>query len=178
MMLLKLENAINRFSDGLGKIAAILFLLMLLNVFYDVTARYLFQSVSIGLQELEWHLFAAMFMLGIPFALRSGSHVRVDIIYDRLSRERRAWIDIICTVTLLFPFTLLVAWYGIDFAKEAYLIGEGSPDPGGLPYRWVIKSVISFAMLFNFISGVGLLLHSVNTLRGHHQNDGYMPPQH
>ena len=100
MNLLSLEQGINRISDGLGKFAAILFLLMLLNVFYDVSARYLFNSVSIGLQELEWHLFAAMFMLGIPFALRAGSHVRVDIIYDRLSRNRRAWIDILCTLFL------------------------------------------------------------------------------
>ncbi|WP_228345141.1 TRAP transporter small permease subunit [Venatoribacter cucullus] len=178
MNLLSLEQGINRISDGLGKFAAVLFLLMLLNVFYDVSARYLFNSVSIGMQELEWHLFAAMFMLGIPFALRAGSHVRVDIIYDRLSRNRRAWIDILCTLFLLFPFTLLVAWYGIGFAYEAYQIGEGSPDPGGLPQRWVIRSVITIAMVFNFISGIGLLLHSINILRGHHQDEVYVPPQH
>lgn len=178
MTLLTLEHAINRISDWLGKIAAILFILMLFNVFYDVAARYLFQSVSIGLQELEWHLFAAMFMLGIPFTLRAGGHVRVDVIYDGLSLNRKAWIDLICILTLLLPFTLLVAWYGIGFAYEAYQIGEGSPDPGGLPYRWIIRSVISFAMFFNFISGIGLLLHSINILRGHHQTDGYVPPQH
>ena len=128
MNLLSLEQGINRISDGLGKFAAILFLLMLLNVFYDVSAR--------------------------------------------------SWIVILCRLFLLFPFTLLVAWYGIGFAYEAYQIGEGSPDPGGLPYRWVIRSVITIAMVFNFISGMGLLLHSINILRGHHQDEVYVPTQH
>lgn len=178
MFLLRLEQTIGRFSDLLGKIAAILFVLMLFNVFYDVVARYLFNSVSIGMQELEWHLFAAMFMLGIPYTLKAGGHVRVDLIYDRLSLRGKAWVDLICTLTLLLPFTGLVAWYGFDFAREAFQLGEGSGDPGGLPYRWVVKSVIPFAMAFNFISGIGLMLRSINTLAGHHQDDGYEPPQH
>ncbi len=178
MFLLRIEQTIDRFSDLLGMIAAVLFIVLLFNVFYDVVARYLFNVVSIGMQELEWHLFAAMFMLGIPFTLKAGGHVRVDVIYDRLPIRQKAWIDLICTLLLLFPFTLLVAWYGVDFARESFLLGEGSGDPGGLPYRWVIKSVIPFAMFFNFISGVGLLLRSINTLNGHHTDDGYKPQQH
>ncbi len=178
MFLLRLEQTIDRFSDLLGRIAAVLFILLLFNVFYDVVARYLFNRVSIGMQELEWHLFAAMFMLGIPFTLKAGGHVRVDIIYDKLELHQKAWIDLICTLLLLVPFTLLVAWYGVDFAREAFEIGESSGDPGGLPYRWIIKSVIPFAMFFNFISGIGLMLRSINTLQGHHTDDGYVPPQH
>lgn len=178
MFLLRLEQTIDRFSDLLGKIAAVLFILMLFNVFYDVVARYLFNAVSIGMQEMEWHLFAAMFMLGIPFTLKEGGHVRVDVIYEGLPLRMRAWIDLMCTLVLLMPFCLLVAWYGIDFARESFQLGEGSGDPGGLPYRWIIKSVISFAMFFNFISGIGLALHSVNTLAGHHRSDDYTSVQH
>ncbi|QFY89199.1 TRAP transporter small permease subunit [Magnetovirga frankeli] len=167
MFLLRLQGFIDGFSDLLGRIAALLFILLLFNVFYDVAARYLFNSVNLGLQELEWHLYASMFMLGIPFALKSGSHVRVDVIYDRLSARGRAWIDLFGSLLLLLPFTLLIAWYGVDFVKDAYSIGEGSPDPGGLPHRWVIKSVIPFAMLFNFISGIGFMLAALNCLLGH-----------
>ena len=107
MFLLRLERAINAFSDLLGKIAALLFVLMLFNVFYDVIMRYLFNDVSIGMQELEWHLFAAMFMLGVPYTLRVGGHVRVDLIYERLSGNKKAWIDLLGSLLLLLPFALL-----------------------------------------------------------------------
>ncbi len=175
MSLLKLEHLINRFSDLLGKVAAVLFVLLLFNVFYDVISRYVFNDVSIGLQELEWHLYAAMFLLGVPYALRAEGHVRVDVIYERLSPQRRAWIDIFGSLFLLLPFALLVGWYGVGFAAEAYALGETSGDPGGLPYRWVIKAVIPFAFFSMAISGIGLLLKSINILRGVERSD-YVPP--
>ncbi|OOY36132.1 C4-dicarboxylate ABC transporter [Solemya velum gill symbiont] len=164
-MLQKLERLCNRFSDLLGRISALLFLLLVLNVFYDVVARYLFNSVSIGLQELEWHLYASIFLLGIPYAIRTDSHVRVDIIYDRLGARRKALIDLCGVIFLLLPFVLLVAWYGSSFAFESWSLGERSGDPGGLPYRWVIKAVIPFACLSMAVAGVGMLLRSLNTLR-------------
>lgn len=168
MFLLRLERAINRVSDLLGKTAALLLILLLLNVFYDVIMRYLFNDVSIGMQELEWHLFAAVFMLGVPYAIRIDGHVRVDLIYERWGYRTKAWIDLLATLLFLLPFTLLVAWYGIGFARDAFVLGETSGDPGGLPYRWLIKSLIPFAFLFMGISGLGLLLKCINTLNGLH----------
>jgi len=178
MFLLRLENLINHFSDLLGRLAALLFVLLLFNVFYDVLTRYLLNDVSIGMQELEWHLFAAMFMLGVPYTLRVGGHVRVDLIYERLSFRRRALIDLAGSVFLLLPFALLVAWYGVGFAYEAWELGETSGDPGGLPHRWVIKAVIPFTFFSIAISGLGLMLKSINTLRGQHSGADYQPPQH
>lgn len=179
MSLLKLENAINKFSDWLGVISATLFILLLCNVFYDVVMRYLFNDVSIGMQELEWHLYASIFLLGVPYALKTGGHVRVDLIYEGLSFRKKAWIDLLGTLIFLLPFTLLVVWYGIGFAMEAYNLGETSGDPGGLPYRWIIKSMIPISFLCMAISGTGLLLRSVNTLRGLHTEEElhYEAPQ-
>ena len=165
MFLEKMEAAINRFSDALGKFTAVLFILLLLNVFIDVIMRYLFNDVSIGMQELEWHLYASIFLLSIPYALFKEGHVRVDIIYDNLNVRKQAWIDLFGTLILLIPFTVLVTTYGIDFAVESFKLGEGSGDPGGLPYRWIIKSVIPFAFFAITLSGVGLLLKSINILR-------------
>jgi len=167
MFLIKLEKAINRFSEALGKFTAVLFILLLFNVFYDVIMRYIFNDVSIGMQELEWHLYAAIFMLSIPYALYKEGHVRVDIIYDNLNIRKQAWIDLLGTLFLLLPFCLLVARYGIDFTIESYNLGEGSGDPGGLPYRWIIKAVIPLAFFSIGISGIGLMLKSINTLRNH-----------
>ncbi|MCA6065210.1 TRAP transporter small permease subunit [Thalassolituus marinus] len=164
-MLIKAEKAINRFSDFLGTVSAVLFLLMLANVFIDVVMRYVFNDVSIAMQELEWHFFAAMFMLGVPYTLRTGGHVRVDLVYERLSAHKQSVIDIGGGVLLLLPFCLLVGWYGIDFAHEAFALGEMSGDPGGLPQRWIIKAVIPFAFFSTAIAGVAMILSSIITYR-------------
>jgi len=165
-MLIQAERALNRFSDILGFVSAILFILMLFNVFIDVVMRYAFNDVSIAMQEMEWHLFAAMFMLGVPYTLRAEGHVRVDLIFERVSEKAQAWIDIFGCLVLLFPFCLLVGYYGIDFAKEAYELGETSGDPGGLSHRWIIKAVIPFAFFSTAIAGLGLLVTRINELRG------------
>ncbi|EID4341529.1 TPA: TRAP transporter small permease subunit [Vibrio vulnificus] len=166
--LIYIERLFNRFGDLLGWLSSVLFILLLANVVYDVVMRYMFNDVSIAFQEMEWHLFSAVFLLGIPFALKSGGHVRVDLFYERLSHRAQAIIDLLGTIFFLFPFCLLVAWFGIDFAKESYALGETSGDPGGLPYRWVIKAIIPLSFLFMAISGVGLLLHSLNKIVNPH----------
>jgi TRAP-type mannitol/chloroaromatic compound transport system permease small subunit len=166
MFLLNLERVISRYSILLGKLSALLFILLLLNVFYDVLMRYVFNDVSIGMQELEWHLYAAIFLLGIPYGLATGGHVRVDLFYERLSLKHKAWIDLVGCLVLLIPFSVVVAYYGVGFATEAFKLGETSGDPGGLPYRWIVKAVIPFAFFSIAISGIGMLLRSINAIRG------------
>ncbi|MCV2401724.1 TRAP transporter small permease subunit [Marinomonas sp. C2222] len=175
MLLVNLEKAIGRFSNALGTISAILFVLLLFNVFYDVLMRYVFNDVSIGMQELEWHLYAAVFLLGIPYGLQHGGHVRVDVIYENLSIKGKAWVDLFGCIFLLLPFTLLVGYYGIGFAQESYALGETSGDPGGLSHRWIIKAVIPFAFFSMAISGLGMMIRSINVLRGV-STDGFSHP--
>ena len=167
------ERAFNRFSDLIGTFSAILLLLLVANVFYDVIMRYLLNDVSIGMQELEWHLYSMIFLFGVAYTLRADGHVRVDFVYERLSAERRAMIDIVGTVVLLWPFCFLVAGYGIGFAYEAYDINEMSGDPGGLPFRWLIKGMISLSFICVMISSLGFMLRSVNAYRGFRTADEY-----
>jgi TRAP-type mannitol/chloroaromatic compound transport system permease small subunit len=166
--LIYVERMFNVISDWLGRLSSILFILLLANVVYDVVMRYVFNDVSIAFQELEWHLFSAVFLLGIPYAVKASGHVRVDIIYERLSNKAQAIIDILGTLIFLLPFCLLVAWYGIDFAKESYALGETSGDPGGLAYRWIIKAVIPLSFLFMAVSGLGMLFHALNRIVNPH----------
>lgn len=177
-LLLKTETAISRFSTWIGYLCAILLLLLIANVFYDVIMRYLFNDVSIGMQEMEWHLYAAMFLLGVSYGISTEGHVRVDVIYERLSPKRRAIIDLTGSILLMIPFTLMVAWYGIDFTWQAYDIDEGSGDPGGLPNRWIIKGVIPLSFLAMAISGLGMMLRSINTLRGYHLDEEVKTTSH
>jgi TRAP-type mannitol/chloroaromatic compound transport system permease small subunit len=171
MFLLKLEQLINAFSDLLGKIAGVLLITLLLNVFYDVVMRYVFNDVSIGMQEMEWHLYATIFLLGVSYALRHDGHVRVDLIYERLNNKKQGWIDLIGTLIFLLPFTILVFYYGLGFVAESWDMSEQSGDPGGLPFRWAIKSMIPIAFVSMAISGIGLMLHSINRIRGLHQDE-------
>ena len=152
----------------------LLMLLMIANVFYDVVMRYFFNNVSIGMQELEWHLFAAMFMFGIGYTLKENGHVRVDIFYETLSPRMQIYIDILSALVFALPITLIVAYYGYSYALDAYQLGEGSPDPGGLPYRWIIRSVVPLANVFLLICVVHSVIHNLaklKTLSGQDQAD-------
>lgn len=134
--------------DVLGNFCSLLMILMIINVFYDVIMRYFFNDVSIGMQELEWHLFAAMFMFGIAYTLKEDGHVRVDIFYETMTAKNQALINIFGSLVLALPITVLTLYYSWDYTFEAYQMGEGSGDPGGLPHRWIVRSVIPLSSLF------------------------------
>ena len=151
-------NFLKKIIDVVGNFCSLLMILMILNVFYDVVMRYFFNDVSIGMQELEWHLFAAMFMYGIGYTLKEDGHVRVDIFYDQLSKKYQALINIVGSLLFALPFTLLVLYFSWTYAYEAFDIGEGSPDPGGLPHRWIIRSVIPFSSIFTILCLLYVLL--------------------
>jgi TRAP-type mannitol/chloroaromatic compound transport system permease small subunit len=165
-VLISIERAFERVSRWVGGFSAVLLLLLLGNVFYDVVMRYVFNDVSIGMQELEWHLYSMIFLFGIAYTLSADGHVRVDLVYERLSPRKRALIDILGTLLLLWPFCLLVTGYGIGFAHEAFQLGETSGDPGGLPYRWLIKAMIPAAFVCVLLSSIGFILHSLNAYLG------------
>lgn len=160
-----LQRALDRLSDSFGKISTTLMILLLMNVFYDVIARYFFKSSSIGMQELEWHLFASMFLTGIAYTLKEEGHVRVDVLYEKFSPKKQAWVNVLGCLFLLFPFSGLIMWFGYDFALEAFNLGEMSGDPGGLTHRWIIKSMIPISALMLTISGLGFLLKNILCIR-------------
>jgi TRAP-type mannitol/chloroaromatic compound transport system permease small subunit len=157
---------ITKIIDALGNLCSLLMLLMIANVFYDVVMRYFFNDVSIGMQELEWHLFAAMFMFGIAYTLKEDAHVRVDIFYDVMSAKKKAVINILGSIVLALPITLLILYFGFDYAFEAYSMGEGSGDPGGLPHRWIVRSVIPLSSFFLVLSILHVLLSNIQILLG------------
>jgi len=165
-MLLKLEKITDKIIDFVGLLTAILLILMILNVAYDVFARYIFHNSSIAMQELEWHLFAVIMLYGTGYALKHNAHVRVDFLYDRFSPKTKAWINILGTIFFLLPLAVLVIYGSYEFVMDSYTTNEISQDPGGLPYRWIIKAQIPFAFIFLIFCAFNFILHNINTLRG------------
>lgn len=173
-MLHLLKNSLSRFIDFVGFLVALSMLVLLVTIFYNVVMRYLFNDVSIGMQELEWHLFACLFLFGIGYSLKENAHVRVDVFYENFGVKAQAIVNIIGTLVFLIPFSALVIYYGIDYSKEAYALNEMSGDPGGLPHRWVIKGAIPLSFVFTIICGVYLIVEQIDTLLGHptyHKNE-------
>ena len=163
--IIKLDDGLARLSIFCGWVACVAMILMAANVFYDVVARYAFNNVSIGMQEMEWHLYAAVFLLGIPYAMRTDGHVRVDVFYDRWEDPMKAWVNLIGALTLVIPFSMLIVYYGYSFVIESYSLGEGSGDPGGLQYRWLVKSLLPLSGFFMATSGLGMVTQAIRVLK-------------
>jgi len=126
--------------------ACILAILVLLIV-YDATSRYLFSAGSTALQELEWHLFDVVILLSIAYTLRNNAHVRVDIFYEKFSPKTKVLINIFSFVFFVLPLSFLIIYIGIGFVELSYVQHEASSDPGGLKYRWIVKSLMPLAFI-------------------------------
>ncbi len=135
----------NKLSSYAGVISALLVITLALLVTYDAMMRYLFSEGSIALQELEWHIFDIIFLLGISYALGYDKHVRVDILYDKYTLDTRYLINIFSLMILVIPFSLLILFNAWDMTVQSYIQQEVSSDPGGLKYRYIIKGIIIVA---------------------------------
>lgn len=164
---LKLEKIFNIFADIIGKIASFVMVLMIANVFYDVIARYFLKSGSIAMQELEWHFFSIIILLGISYTLKEDGHVRVDLIYDKLGKKKKALINILGGFFFIMPIALLIATGSINFVYESYSLNEISGDPGGLTHRWLIKAMIPFSFLLLIITSIGFIIKNINIYKGY-----------
>ena len=160
-----IENFIIKTVNIVGRITAVLLLLMVLNVSFDVMMRYLFHNSSVGMQEMEWHLFAVIFLFGISVALKDEGHVRVDFLYDRLGARKKAIINILGTFFFLMPLALLIMSGSFEFVNDAWITQEISEDPGGLRYRWLIKGMIPLSFGFLLFSAVGYILKNIRLYR-------------
>ncbi|RLA70501.1 MAG: C4-dicarboxylate ABC transporter, partial [Epsilonproteobacteria bacterium] len=133
---------IDRFTRFIGNSSALVLALLILLVVYDALMRYLFHSGSIALQELEWHLFDVVILFGIAYTLHRSAHVRVDIFYEHFSDKTKAVIDMISALFFITPLSLLIIYVGLDFVTLSFLQQEASSNPGGLPYRFIVKALM------------------------------------
>jgi len=160
--LLPAAGAIEGFIDRVGSLTAWIALAMIGLVATNVILRYSLSLGSVWAQELEWHLLAALILLGMSHALQRGDNVRVDVFYARFSPAAKRAVDVVSAL-LLIGVSLLFIQLSLGYVEQARSIGESSPDPGGIPWRWLVKALIPL--------GYGLLVlqqlaHLLRLLQG------------
>jgi TRAP-type mannitol/chloroaromatic compound transport system permease small subunit len=145
----KLAGAIDALIDLTGRAASWIALILALVMGANVFLRYGFSLGWIWAQELEWHLLVPLTLVGMSYAMRHGEHVRVDVLYARFPPRAKLVVDTASAVIAMI-FSLLVIWLSLAYVNQSWSIGEGSANPGGLDYRYVIKAMIplGFALLF------------------------------
>ena len=132
----------------LGYFTAFILIILVLLVVYDASARYLFSTGSIALQELEWHLFDIIILFGIAYTLKENAHVRVDIFYASYSDKNKALVNLISSLFFILPFSFLIIYLGIDFVSQSFIQKEMSSNPGGLEYRYLVKVLLPLSFIF------------------------------
>jgi TRAP-type mannitol/chloroaromatic compound transport system permease small subunit len=137
----RLATRIESFIDMIGRAVAWIALAMIGLVALNVVLRYAFSFGSVWAQELEWHLLAALILFGMGFALQRGDNVRVDLFYAQYSPAVKYVVDVIAAL-LTIAVAMLFVYLSLSYVAQSYSIQEGSPDPGGIALRWVVKSLI------------------------------------
>jgi TRAP-type mannitol/chloroaromatic compound transport system permease small subunit len=167
---MRLLIAVSRFIDTanerVGRLVSWVSLGLVLVVFVDVVMRYLFNTSFVFTQELEWHLFAFIFLIGAGYTLLYDGHVRVDIIYQRLGFKARAWVNLVGVLFFLIPGCVMVILTSWKFVANSYGILEGSPDPGGIPLRFIVKGCITVGFILLLLQGISLGIHSLLQILG------------
>jgi TRAP-type mannitol/chloroaromatic compound transport system permease small subunit len=159
------KEGIERAVDLVGRAASWLALVIVVVMAVNVVLRYLFSYGSVWAQELEWHLLAPLILFGIPYALLKGDHVRVDVLYAKFSVENQLRVEVVSQV-LCILISAAIVWLSLQYVGQAYAIDEKSPDPGGLPYRWVLKALIPAGFALLALQSVATLLGVIARLRG------------
>src|SRR5207247_2145441 len=153
-MLRQLAKKIDALQELIGRGVSWFVLAMVVVVFSDVIFRYLFNRSWVFMQELEWHFFGLVYLLAAGYTMLYDEHVRVDIYYAKLTSRKKAWLDLILLFSFFFPTSLLIIYTTWPFVKNSFAVLEGSPDPGGLPGRWALKSTIIIGYALLILQGI------------------------
>lgn len=164
--LLRISGFLDQLTNRIGKVAAWLLVALMLVIITDVTLRHWFVIGSTKLQELEWHLHGALFLLCIAWAYNTDTHVRIELFSEKWSASARAWIEVLGCSLFLLPYALIVVWFGLDYVEYSILYGESSSSPTGLSNRWVIKATIPAGFTLLALSALSKLIKAATFLFG------------
>lgn len=164
--LLTISKRLDTFIERIGQVSSWLIFILVLLVAGDVLFRYFFHISSIAEQEMQWHILAAIAMFGSAYTFQQGEHVRVDLFYSRYSDKVKVWMDILIPLLIIIPYALFIIYLSSEYVMQSFNTGEVSPDPGGLPYRYLVKSLIPLGFTLILIQALAVLLKAITQTKG------------
>tara|TARA_B110000116_G_scaffold245275_1_gene236263 strand:- start:41 stop:688 length:648 start_codon:yes stop_codon:yes gene_type:complete len=169
--LLKISSKLENILETIGKLGAWLSIPLIGIIMFDIISRKFFVVGSTKLQEMEWHLHAALFLLALGYAYLKNSHVRIEVIREGFSTKLKAILEVIGVIFFILPYTGLIVWFGIDFVVRSYGMNEVSSALTGLSHRWIIKSFVPMGMAFLWLAGISVLFRNIAYLIGLNSNN-------
>jgi TRAP-type mannitol/chloroaromatic compound transport system permease small subunit len=163
--LLLISKGIDRLNETLGRALTWLVLVMVLVSSGNAVSRYLLNMSSNAFLELQWYLFAMVFLLCAGYTLLHNEHIRIDVVTSRFSARTRAWIDVFGTVCFLLPVSLFIMWLSWPIFMNAWVSGEVSSNAGGL-IRWPARLMIPVGFFLLSLQGLSELIKRIAFLRG------------
>ena len=157
---LVIAERIESVIDLFGKVASWLTLSIVLLIVINVILRYSLSLGSVWAQELEWHLLAAMILFGVSFSLLRGDNVRVDLFYANYTPQKKYIVDLVSAILTIIIAVFFVK-LSINYVGQSFSIGEKSPDPGGIPMRWLVKSLIPIGFSLLALQGFAEMLRVI-----------------
>ena len=156
---------VDRFVELIGEYVSWLWLALLVVIITNVVLRYVFSQGMIELEELQWYLYAAAWLVGLSYTFVADGHVRVDVVAENLSRRAQLWLELFGLTVLFMPFVLFVIYYSLPFVSLSWTTGETSTSANGLPARWLVKGCLTFSFGLLFLVGLSRLVKVINTIR-------------
>jgi TRAP-type mannitol/chloroaromatic compound transport system permease small subunit len=153
--------AIDTLIERLGSVTYWLNSVLVVNIVVQVILRYALGEGKIWLEELEWHLYAVLLLVGLSYCLVSDTHVRLDIFFRNFSEGTKEYVDLFGMIFLVLPFFTVVFVHGLDFVATAWHVNESSPHPLGLPYWWIIKTFIPLTMFMVLLAALSRIVRAV-----------------
>ena len=164
-LLLAVSRAIDMLNERVGRLVLWLVLVMVLVSSGNAISRYAFNLSSNAWLELQWYLFAAVFLLCSGYTLLHNEHIRIDVVSSRFSRRTRVWIDIFGTLFFLFPLSITIVCLSWPIFMNAWVSGEISSNAGGL-IRWPARLLVPVGFFLLTLQGVSELIKRVAFLKG------------
>ncbi|MBS98711.1 MAG: C4-dicarboxylate ABC transporter permease [Oceanospirillaceae bacterium] len=158
-------NAIEWLVEAMGGLARLVVLALVLLVATDVILRYLFSIGPVALQELEWHLISPIALIGLSYTMKHRADVRVDFLYERFNWRLKAFVDLSAAL-LTLAVAVIITYLSLAYVQQSFRMGEGSPDPGGLPMRYLLKAFIPLGFGLLSLQGLAESLRSLLVLCG------------
>lgn len=161
-----ISHALDTVLVRIGKTVSWLWLAVVGIIIYAVVGRYAFGQGSVTLEEWQWHVAAAAWLIGLSYTLSTDDHVRVDVLHERFSLRTQGWIELLGILLLLLPFLGAVLWEAIPYAISSYEQGETSQSPAGLRFRWVLKGIMAAGFALLIVAALSRLMRVTALLFG------------